>query len=183
MTGGARGAGSEDPATGAPAPIDPRLRENSCFGCGDHNPIGLHLRFERSGAGVEARHRPRAEDQGFPGFVHGGLLGLLLDEAMAWAMYADDIYAVTARMETRFRRPASLERELVVQARIMRSRGRRIEVEGELRQVHGGPAGTADGTTADGTLVAESRGLFVRMSESEEPPALAQLRARPREPS
>ena len=179
MTGGSRDAGEGGPATGSPAPIDPRLRENSCFGCGDHNPIGLHLRFERSGAGVEARHRPRAEDQGFPGFVHGGLLGLLLDEAMAWAMYADDIYAVTARMETRFRRPASLERELVVHARILRSRGRRIEVEGELRQLPGGPAGTA----ADGTLVAESRGLFVRMSESEEPPALAQLRARPREPS
>ena len=174
MSAAGRGGEAEGPAAGAPAPVDPRLRENSCFGCGDHNPIGLHLRFERSGEGVEARYRPRADDQGFPGFVHGGLLGLLLDEAMAWAMYADDVYAVTARMETRFRRPASLTGELVVSARILRSRGRRIEVEGELRQEPGDGAEHA-GKTA---LIAQSAGLFVRMSEAEVPPALAQLRAR-----
>lgn len=177
MSGGVREAEPREPPDGAPAPIDPRLRENSCFGCGDHNPIGLHLRFERSGEGVEARYRPRSEDQGFPGFVHGGLLGLLLDEAMAWAMYADDVYAVTARMETRYRRPAALEGELVVSARILRRRGRRIEVEGRLRQEPGGAAGAP----VDATPVAESLGLFVRMSEAEEPPALARLRARPHE--
>ena len=29
---------------------------------------------------------PRPEDTGFPGIMHGGLLALLLDEAMGWAM-------------------------------------------------------------------------------------------------
>ena len=179
MSEAARDGVAAGPAAEQLAPVDPRLRENSCFGCGDHNPIGMHLRFERSGEGVEARYRPRPEDQGFPGFVHGGLLGLLLDEAMAWAMYADDVYAVTARMETRFRRPASLEGDLIVSARILRSRGRRIEVEGELRQERGDDAGPR----ARGTAIAQSLGLFVRMSEAEEPPALASLRARLREGS
>jgi hypothetical protein len=74
--------------------IDPRLRDHYCFGCGRHNPIGLHLVFDADGEGVATRYIPRPEDQGFPAVMHGGLLALLLDEAMFWAMYGDGIFAV-----------------------------------------------------------------------------------------
>src|SRR5438093_2817572 len=88
---------------------DPTLREQYCFGCGRHNPIGLHLLFEREGDWVAATYMPRREDTGFPGIMHGGLSALLLDEAMGWAMYVDHIFAVTARMETRYRKPVPID--------------------------------------------------------------------------
>ncbi len=150
-----------------PEPIDPRMRAHYCFGCGEHNPIGLRLNFQRDGKGVMAPYRPRREDQGFPGLVHGGLLSLLLDEAMGWAMYADEVFALTARMETRFRKPVPLDRELLVRSRIRSRRGRRIEVEAELCH--------ADGLSA-GELLAEASGLFVRMPPDEERDAIARFR-------
>ena len=139
--------------------IDPRLRDHYCFGCGRHNPIGLHLVFDPDGEGVATRYTPRPEDQGFPEVMHGGLLALLLDEAMFWAMYGDGIFAVTARMETHFRRPAALDAPLTVRARIQRRRGRRIEVQARV-------SGEA------GETFAEASGLFVRMSPEQEAAAL-----------
>ncbi len=139
--------------------IDQQWRHHYCFGCGRHNPIGLHLVFEPDGEGVATRYTPRPEDQGFPDVMHGGLLALLLDEAMFWAMYGDGICAVTARMETRFRRPVALDAPLTVRGRVQRRRGRRIEVQATV-------SGEA------GETFAEASGLFVRMSPEQEVAAL-----------
>ena len=139
--------------------VDPLLREHYCFGCDRHNPIGLHLAFEREGDHVIARYTPRPEDQGFPLAMHGGLAALLLDEAMGWAMYVDRIFAVTAKMETRFRRPVGLDAPLTVRGRILRRRGRSIEVEATL-------------SDPDGERLAEAVGLLVRMPREQEEAAL-----------
>jgi len=144
---------------------DPALREHYCFGCGRHNPIGFHLVFERDGAGgVVARYIPRPEDQGFPEVMHGGLLALLLDEAMGWAMYQDSVFAVTAKMELRYRRAVGLDDPLIVRARIARNRGRRIEVEATL-------------ANDAGDVLVEASALFMRMRAEEEARALASFRA------
>lgn len=143
---------------------DPALREHYCFGCGRHNPIGFHLVFERDNDAVVARYDPRPEDQGFPDVMHGGLLSLLLDEAMGWAMYADDVFAVTAKMEVRFRRAVGLDAPLTARARITRQRGRRIEVEATL-------------TNDAGDVLVESSALFIRMSAEDEARAFASFRA------
>ena len=144
--------------------VDPGLRAHYCFGCGRHNPFGMHLEFERAGDGVVASYTTRREDQGFPGMLHGGLLALLLDEAMGWALYADRIFAVTARMETRFRRPATLDEALTVRGRITRNRGRRIEVAGEV-------------IDAGGACLVEASGLFLRMRPDAEASALARFQS------
>jgi acyl-coenzyme A thioesterase PaaI-like protein len=144
---------------------DPALREHYCFGCGRHNPIGFHLVFERDeDGGVVARYTPRPEDQGFPELMHGGLLALLLDEAMGWAMYADNVFAVTAKMEVRYRRAVGLDDALTARARITRSRGRRIEVEAAL-------------TNDAGEVLVESSALFMRMNAEDEARALASFQA------
>ncbi len=137
----------------------PNLTAHYCFGCGELNPIGLHLRFERDGDEVVARYAPRPEDQGFPGMMHGGLVAVMLDEAMGWAMYIDRVFAVTARMETRYRSATGLDAPLEVRARITRRAGRRIEVEARL----------LDGM---GVVLVESSGLFLRMSPQQEAEAL-----------
>lgn len=147
--------------------IDPALQEQFCFGCGRHNPIGLHLVFERDGDEVVTAYEPRPEDQGFPGIMHGGLLALLLDEAMGWAMYADEVFAVTAKMETRYRRPAPLDGALGVRARIVRRRGRRIELVAAVRD-------------SEGQALVEANGLFVRMAAEQEAEAFATFRAQGR---
>ena len=143
--------------------IDPDLRNQYCFGCGRHNPIGFHLEFERDGDDVVAHYTPRHEDTGFPGVMHGGLAALLLDEAMGWAMYADLVFAVTARMETRFRRPVELDRPLELRGRIDRTRGRRLEVSAELCDERG-------------ARLVEASGLFLRMDRESEMRALATFR-------
>ena len=144
--------------------IDPVLNEHHCFGCGRHNPIGMHLVFERDGDSVVTRYAPREDDQGFPGVMHGGLLALLLDEAMGWAMYADRVFAVTAKMETRYRRPVELGPALTVRARLVSRRGRRMEIEGSIRD-------------EAGEVLVEAQGLFMQMDPESEASALATFEA------
>jgi len=142
---------------------DPMLREQYCFGCGRHNPIGMHLVFERDGDGVMAWYVPREEDQGFPHVMHGGLLALLLDEAMGWAMYADHIFAVTAKMETRYRKVVGVDAPLLARAHVVRQRGRRIEIEATI-------------SNAEGDVLVEASSLFLRMDAATEARAFESFR-------
>jgi uncharacterized protein (TIGR00369 family) len=123
-----------------------------CYGCGDSNPEGLHIEFDVAGTLVTGRFTPRKVHQGFPGVAHGGIAAAVLDEAMGWAMYAAGAWAMTARMEVRYRRPLPLGEELKVTAQVTRDRGRRLETEARLQ-------------TASGEVLAEATGLFLRMTE------------------
>ncbi len=93
---------------------------------------------------------PRASHQGYPGLAHGGIAAAALDEAMGWAMYAAGAWAMTARLEVKYRRPLPLGRPLRVTAEVVRDRGRWLEAEGELR-------------LAGGPLIAEGKALFMRL--------------------
>lgn len=121
-----------------------------CFGCGDRNPQGLGIHFEVEGKKVVGRFVARKEHQGFPGLAHGGISAAVLDEAMGWAMYAAGAWAMTARMEVKYRRPLPLGRELIVTGEVLRQGGRWLEAAGQIR-------------TPDGHLLVEARGLFVRL--------------------
>jgi acyl-coenzyme A thioesterase PaaI-like protein len=121
-----------------------------CYACGDLNPVGLHLHFRIEGEWAIASFVARREHQGYPGFVHGGIVSALLDEAMGWATYGRGIWAVTGRMEMRFRGIVPVGEELEVRGRITRDRGRTLEVMAELR----GPSGS---------MLAEAEGLFFRV--------------------
>lgn len=157
-------------AASRPSPgryFDERLYEQVCFACGRLNSIGLHLRFtpvvQGDREGVEARYEPRPEDQGFPGVMHGGILVTLLDEAMAWAMFArDSTLGVTAKMETRYRRPVPPDAELVVRGFVTRMRGRRIEAEASLFD-------------SSGERLVESTGLFLQLPQAETEQLLADI--------
>jgi len=137
--------------------FDPRLYDQICFACGDRNSAGLHLHFERDGVqGVACRYEPKEQDQGFPGLLHGGIVVALLDESMAWAMWAvDRALGVTAKMETRYRRPIGVDGPLIVRGRVVRMRGRRIEVEATVDD-------------ADGARLAEASALFLRLPPEDE---------------
>jgi acyl-coenzyme A thioesterase PaaI-like protein len=121
-----------------------------CYACGDLNPIGLHLHFRMEDDWAVANFEAKQEHQGYPGFVHGGVVSTLLDEAMGWATYGRGVWAVTGRMETRFRGVVPTGQILEVKGRIARDRGRSLEVVAELR----GPGGN---------LLAEATGIFFRV--------------------
>jgi uncharacterized protein (TIGR00369 family) len=121
-----------------------------CFGCGTRNPHGLKLDIRIEDKRAVAEFQPRPEHQGYPGLVHGGLIATMLDEAMGWAMYSLGVWAVTGKMEVKYRRPLPLDGRASVSAEVVRNRGRWLEVRGEVR-------------TADGGLVAESHALFMRL--------------------
>jgi uncharacterized protein (TIGR00369 family) len=121
-----------------------------CFGCGDRNPEGLRIEFQADGRQVSGRFTARDVHQGYPGVAHGGIAAAALDEAMGWAMYAAGAWAMTARMEVKYRRPLPLGEELSVTAQVVRERGRWLEAVGELR-------------ASSGELLAQAKGLFMRM--------------------
>ena len=73
-----------------------------CYACGDLNPIGLHLEFKMEGDWAVAQFVAQQEHQGYPGYVHGGLVSTLLDEAMGWATYGSGIWALTGSSRRAF---------------------------------------------------------------------------------
>ena len=149
------------------ASLDPR---HWCFGCGDRNPEGLHIEFQVEGRRVTGRFRARQAHQGYPGLAHGGIAAAALDEAMGWAMYAAGAWAMTARMEVKYRKPLPLGRELLLTAQVVRQRGRRLEAEAQIR-------------TTGGDLLAETRGLFLRVSPDRARELQAFFLERAREPA
>jgi acyl-coenzyme A thioesterase PaaI-like protein len=120
-----------------------------CYACGDLNPIGLHLRFRMEDDWAVASFEAQRDHQGYPGYVHGGVVSSLLDEAMGWATYGRGIWALTGKLETRFRDIVPTGQPLEVRARITRDRGRTLDVTAELRD-------------AAGKVLAESTGLLFR---------------------
>jgi acyl-coenzyme A thioesterase PaaI-like protein len=85
--------------------------------------------------------------EGPPGYVHGGWVALLFDEALGVANVAGGDPGMTARLHVRYRRPTPLHAPLRLEAWTTGRQGRRITTAGTL---HAGP-----------TLCAEAEGLFV----------------------
>jgi acyl-coenzyme A thioesterase PaaI-like protein len=112
----------------------PPHHDPSCWGCGD-NPVGLHLPHP-SEEGIdhyEATFSFAERHQAAPGIVHGGLVGAALDEACGLLATWHRFPTVTARIFVRYRRPVLINRALTVAAWVTDSRGRRIRIDGELR--------------------------------------------------
>lgn len=83
-----------------------------CFVCAPDHPFGLGIIFTRTSKGrVEGIFPCNAPFQGFPGNLHGGIVSLLLDSAMAHALMAEGIEAVTTDIQVRFLLPVELDNE------------------------------------------------------------------------
>ncbi len=121
-----------------------------CYGCGSENERGLKLKFRQEGERAVAEFMPEQFLQGFPGYMHGGGVATVLDEAMGWAAYQVGLWAMTAKFTMRFRRPVPLRQQVRVSGWVTRDRGRFLEVRAELRSRHG-------------HLLAEADGVFVRL--------------------
>ena len=112
-----------------------------CYGCGRLNTSGLHVKSEWADGEAIARFRPAPYHMALPGFVYGGLIASLADcHAMATAAAASMVAAgatpgrdqtprfVTASLNVDFLRPTPLGPELLLRARPVETRERKVVV-------------------------------------------------------
>lgn len=126
---------------------------NQCFGCSASNPQGLHLTFS-----LDSSHPDRITStsivnltrlhEGPPGYIHGGIIATLLDEAMGKLNLPLGVIGMTRHMEVDYLRPAPLHTSLtLVGTHILRD-GRKLHHRAELMH-------------PDGTVLARAKGLFL----------------------
>jgi acyl-coenzyme A thioesterase PaaI-like protein len=129
---------------------------NGCFGCGDDNRAGLHLKFLVDEEGrVLCRLRLAAQFQGPPGHAHGGIIATLLDEAMSKANRHRNIVAMTRHMSIDYLRPVPLESDLLLEGWSEKdaasNSGRKHRCSAELR-------------SASGAVLASATGIFIEVA-------------------
>jgi uncharacterized protein (TIGR00369 family) len=129
--------------------LEPRA-DNACFGCGGANPRGMRLAFEQDDQRrrIVGRFCLGEEYQGGPGFLHGGIVALLLDEAMGKLNRFRNVRAVTAELTVEYLKPVRVGEEITVEAFEVGRDGRNLIHGGEIRG-------------AAGAVLARGRGRFV----------------------
>lgn len=124
-----------------------------CMVCGVENQFGLKGRFFVLDNGeLVGIFNPREEHQGYPGRLHGGMVGAILDETIGRAINLahGDVWGVTVKFCMRLRKPVPLDREIKVVGRITRDSGRAFEGTGEV-------------VLEDGTVAAEAEGTYMKL--------------------
>ena len=124
---------------------------NRCFGCGQANANGLRLEFllASDGAVVSLPIVPEAFE-GHPGYVHGGIIATLLDEAMSKAVRALGRPSMTRKMEVEYLRPVPSGAPLRIEGRVVRNEGRKHWAEAVV-------------VNAEETALARGQGLFIEI--------------------
>jgi uncharacterized protein (TIGR00369 family) len=140
--------------------------QNRCFGCGEANPIGMHLEFFAAEDGSVVC-LPAVPDtfEGPPGYVHGGIIATLLDEAMSKAVRVRGHTAMTRHMEVEYLRPVPSSAPLRIESRLARSEGRKHWAEAKVLSAHGVTLATGKGLFVE---VRTSRATAGRMEDSPE---------------
>src|SRR6201997_477548 len=129
--------------------LDPKS-ENNCFGCGGANGAGMKLAFDLLVDERKTRGKflLGARYGGGAGFAHGGIIALLLDEAMGKISKLTDERAVTAELTVEYKKPVPVTEEILIEGWQESEKGRNRFRIGEIRD-------------AAGNLLARGRGRFV----------------------
>lgn len=126
-----------------------------CFVCGKENTHGLQMDFYNDPIKVWATFIPQDHHQSWPGIVHGGILSAVLDETMARVAFIYDKWVQTGKLELKFRKPAPLGQQLLVEAELIRDAGRAMEIKGSIKSV------------LSHEVLVEASGLFMRIPDQE----------------
>jgi acyl-coenzyme A thioesterase PaaI-like protein len=96
--------------------------DGHCFGCGPLNPDGLRLVFTPGPEGSWAEYTVPNRFQSWAGMAHGGIVGLMLDEAVGWAGWHAGHPGVTGRLQVSYRRPLKLGETVRIVGKVERVR-------------------------------------------------------------
>src|SRR5512142_3264531 len=127
-----------------------------CFICGLENPVGLHLHIYETAPGViETMYTPPEHFQGYPGVLHGGIVGAILDELAGRSLMGSDPMAprfmFTAKLEIKYRKNVPIGVPLKIVGKAGKSRSKSAEAW----------AGIYD--TRNGELLAEANTLLINV--------------------
>ncbi len=127
--------------------------QNHCFGCGAANEVGLKLKFsvvrgDEAGGKIVAEATISDQYEGPPGYLHGGIIATLLDEAMSKANRAQGVTAMTRQMSVEYLRPVPSGAPIRIEGRVTRSEGRKHWAEARI-------------LSAEGVLLASATALFI----------------------
>ena len=128
--------------------------ENKCFGCGGANAAGMKLTFEQDNINrrIVGRFILGERYQGGANFAHGGIIALLLDEAMGKVCRFRGVRAVTAELNVEYLKPVNVQKEIIVEGRESDLKGRNLFLAGEIRNT-------------EGEILARGRGRFVVLGQ------------------
>jgi uncharacterized protein (TIGR00369 family) len=125
--------------------------QNRCFGCGRANEAGLKLEFSLAEDGMVVCLTTVPDTfEGPPGYVHGGIIATLLDEAMSKAVRARGLTAMTRKLDVEYLRPVPSGAPIRIEGRITASEGRKHWVQGRI-------------LNAVGSELASGKGLFIEV--------------------
>ncbi|MER5383319.1 PaaI family thioesterase [Streptomyces sp. NPDC002688] len=117
---------------------------------GTGSPLAPPLRVTRLDRGAAGSCVLGIAHEGPPGYGHGGISAMLLDELMGWACAATGMPGMTVSLQMRYDRPVPLESPLRVLAHVTGAEGRKVHVTGSI-------------TTEDdlSTVLVAAEGVFV----------------------
>lgn len=127
-----------------------RKQQNSkmCLVCGMKNPLGLKTSFyELENGELVALFTTLEEHQSYPGRLHGGVAGAILDETIGRAIMVeqDNIWGVTVELTVSYKKPIPLNETLKAVGRITKNSSRIFEGTGEIYLPNGEVAATGYG--------------------------------------
>lgn len=96
------------------------------------------MRFTRSGEESFCEYEVPQRYQSWQGIVHGGVVALMLDEAVGWAAWHRGHPGVTGRLDVRLRRPLKVGERVRVAARVERIRRSLIYTTASVDRVEDG---------------------------------------------
>lgn len=125
------------------------VKYHKCFVCGDQNKIGLKARFYFDGEQATSEIIADESFAGYQGIYHGGIISTMLDEVMIKAILARGIFAVTAELTVKFKRPVRTGDKVLFTGReVTSARDRIFTTEGKAQ-------------AEDGTVYAEATGKYI----------------------
>ncbi|UCC95918.1 MAG: PaaI family thioesterase [Candidatus Omnitrophota bacterium] len=126
--------------------VGKNIHVQNCFGCSPQNPIGLKISFEVNSDAVRGEFTSNKDHEGPPGFVHGGILAAILDEALSYIARSSMQHGIRTMKETiTFRNASSIGEKLEVIAHIKEEKSRAFVVTAKVLN-HKGIVAEAEGT-------------------------------------
>ena len=131
-----------------------------CFICGLENPVGLHLHIYETEPGVvETTYIAPEHFQGYPGVLHGGIVGALIDEIAGRSQMGSDPgdprFMFTAKLEVKYRQNVPVGKSLKIIGKAGKSKSKSAEAW----------AGIYDARTNE--LLAEGNVLLMNVPEEQ----------------
>ena len=126
--------------------------DGRCFGCGPLNQEGLQMTFLPEGEVSVTEFEVPARYQSWKGVVHGGMVALLLDEAVGWAAWHKGHPGVTGKLEVRYRLPLRVGERIRLTGRVDNVRRTLVHASAVIERI------------ADGAKIAEATATLMEAS-------------------